>query len=405
MAIFGGTLAKLMLGGVGVFAEGLLWTTRLLDVVSSQHPAGRSAAANRHRRRIPKHARQPLATFAKVSSWSLLFLISPKSSLDELHTWHNLTILTQPIHLTHQTSATPTGTKLTSHRTQKPSPQLITITMATDYAKRKNDDLAALCKERGLSHTGKKADLVKRLEDYDASNTTSTSGGIAAAPEDEIDWDDEPATETAKSATTAPAADALAAGGIGEIPNPQQVPNQIPVTDPAATDDLSVDPPAATTAEAQGGDPEMKEPEPEKDFSTGLADRTIEEEIEKRKARARKFGLPEDSDEIKALERAKRFGNADVPGLLNKALPNERERRRGRDGAGAGDGGVQKRGRGGRPGMGGRRGSGRREKERTPIAAGRGGGAGAGGGSLPGWMSKEDREAVERRKAKFGAGS
>ena len=29
-----------------------------------------------------------------------------------------------------------------------------------DYAKKKNDELAALCKERGLAHTGKKADLV-----------------------------------------------------------------------------------------------------------------------------------------------------------------------------------------------------------------------------------------------------
>lgn len=134
----------------------------------------------------------------------------------------------------------------------------------------------------------------------------------------------------------------------------------------------------------------------EKDFSTGLADRTIDEEIEKRKARARKFGLPEDSDEIKALERAKRFGTTEVPGILNKALPNERERKRGR--AEGGDG-VMKRGRGGRPGMGARRGSGRTEKERTPVVAG------AGGGGHPGWMSKEDREAMERRKAKFGAAS
>lgn len=137
--------------------------------------------------------------------------------------------------------------------------------------------------------------------------------------------------------------------------------------------------------------------EPEKDFSTGLADRTIDEEIEKRKARARKFGLPEDSDEIKALERAKRFGTTEVPGVLNKALPNERERKRGRP---EGGDGVMKRGRGGRPGMGGRRGSGRREKERTPVVAG-----GGGGGGHPGWMSKEDREAMERRKAKFSGAS
>lgn len=259
-----------------------------------------------------------------------------------------------------------------------------------DYAKRKNDELAALCKERGLPHGGKKADLVKRLEDYDAS---STSAPAKPAMDDEIDWDDEPAADVdtkaaVAAATTEPAADALAAGGIGEIPNPQAVPNQIPVIDPAKTDELSVDPPAPAPEEE-----EELEKEEAKGFSTGLADRTIDEEIEKRKARARKFGLPEDNEEIKALERAKRFGTTDLPGLLNKALPGERERKRGREGDG--DGGVRKRSRGpqrGRPGMGGRRGSGRRE--RTP-------GSGGGGASHPGWMSKEDREAVERRKAKF----
>ena len=252
-----------------------------------------------------------------------------------------------------------------------------------DYAKKKNDELAALCKERGLAHTGKKADLVKRLEDYDASGGASTAAAKPAI-EDEIDWDDEPATETAKAATTEPAADALAAGGVGvEFPNPQDVPNQIPAEDPAETDDLTVDPPA----------PEPKEPE--KDFSQGLMDRTIDEEIEKRKARARKFGMPEDTDDIKALERAKRFGTTDLPGMLNKALSTE-GRKRGRNGDG-GEAGVRKRSRGPGRGRGGRDRGPRRE--RTPVSGS--GGGGGGGGGYPTWMTKEDREAADRRKAKF----
>ena len=261
------------------------------------------------------------------------------------------------------------------------------FTMA-DYAKKKNDELAALCKDRGLPHTGKKADLVKRLEDFD------TQGGDAVQPviEDEIDWDDEPAADTAKAATSIPAADAIAAGGVGvEVPNPQAVPNQIPAVDPAQTDDLSVDPPAPEPA---GAEEEAKEPE--KDYSQGLNERTIDEEIEKRKARARKFGLPEDSDEIKALERAKRFGTADLPGLLNKALPTG-DRKRGRYGDEK-DGGIRKRSRGPQRGGLGRRGGGG-GRERTPVSGSGGGGGGAGG--YPSWMTQQDREAADRRKTKF----
>lgn len=241
-----------------------------------------------------------------------------------------------------------------------------------DYGKKKNDELAALCKERGLAHTGKKADLVKRLEEYD-----TTSAGTPAKPpaaEDEIDWDDEPATETAKAATSEPAPNAIAAGGVGEVSNPQAVPNQEAAIDPAKTDDLAVAPPAAEPAATE----EKKE---EPNFSTGLAERTLDEEIEKRKARARKFGLPEDSDEIKMLERAKRFGNNELPGLglLNKALPEKTERKRGREGGDSGRPGPGKKQRGDKP-------------ERKDGVDG-----------FPSWMTQADRDAAARRKAKFTA--
>ncbi|KAI6877243.1 hypothetical protein KC318_g15878, partial [Hortaea werneckii] len=66
-----------------------------------------------------------------------------------------------------------------------------------DYAKKKDDELISLCKERGLQHTGKKSDFVKRLEEYDAAQKGEPLPAVpaskAAGLEDDIDWDDEPA--------------------------------------------------------------------------------------------------------------------------------------------------------------------------------------------------------------------
>ena len=265
-----------------------------------------------------------------------------------------------------------------------------------DYGKKKNEELIALCKERGLPHTGKKADFVKRLEEYDAQQGGASASAPAAKPalEDEIDWDDEPATEAAKGATSEQAADAIAAGGLGRAQNPADVPNQTVVEDPTTTDDLTVAA-APEDAVANGDAPvATEEKAPEVDFSTGLAERTIEEDIEKRKARARKFGLPEDSDEIKALERAKRFGVTDasaVPGMLNAALSQGREKKRGLEAPLSEDAGVRKRGRGGRRGG---RGGDRRERSRTPRQEGKKEGGGT-------WMSEADKARAEARKQRF----
>ena len=202
----------------------------------------------------------------------------------------------------------------------------------TEYTKMKNSELEALLKERNLPHTGKKADLIKRLQESDAP---------AAKTEDEIDWDDEPAAAAASKATTDAAAVAIAAGGQGQPPNPQAVPNQQADIDPSTTDDLTVIKPsgddasaaAPTTTEtaADASAPTEAQPEepakPAVDFTSGLAKTTLDQEIEKRKARAKKFGMNEDEDEaLKALERAKRFGNTEMPGKLNEALPERRER-------------------------------------------------------------------------------
>ncbi|KAK5157680.1 hypothetical protein LTR04_005327, partial [Oleoguttula sp. CCFEE 6159] len=138
---------------------------------------------------------------------------------------------------------------------------------------------------------------------------------------------------------------------------------------------------------------ETAEPVKEKtsvDFTSGLANTTLDEEIEKRRARAKKFGMEESADDaLKALERAKKFGGTgEVPKGLNEALPERKERKRGRGGDDGERGGNkrQSQGRsGGRP-------SGGRDRRPSPRK-GRSGG--------PGWMSEADRAKAEARKAKF----
>ncbi|KAF1353507.1 hypothetical protein BDV97DRAFT_291499 [Delphinella strobiligena] len=274
-----------------------------------------------------------------------------------------------------------------------------------DYAKMKNAELETLLKERGLAHTGKKADLVKRLQDHDAENNTAAPAKADAA-EDEIDWDDEPATTEASKPTTEPAATAVAASGLGQVPNPQAVPNQEAAIDPAETKDLSVVEPAPETApetvpetESQSATeaPPATEEKPAVDFSAGIAKTTLEQEIEKRKARAKKFGLDESTDEtLKTLERAKRFGGTDLPGRLNEALPEKREKKqrgekRARDAPN--DDAARKRT---RPGPGGRNQRGRRDGGKVQSQR-------TGGGNSQHKMSDADKAKAEARKAKFAS--
>nr|OQO05196.1 hypothetical protein B0A51_18306 [Rachicladosporium sp. CCFEE 5018] len=262
-----------------------------------------------------------------------------------------------------------------------------------DYAKKKNDELATLCKERGLPHTGKKADLVKRLEDHDAKDTTTakpaatstTSSTTLAAAEEEIDWDDEPAAaDTVVPTVSHPEATGTTEGGLGAAKNPQAVPNQAvgeDVTQPAAA------PASNAEAAAASAEPAVTEPEqPAVDFSAGLETRTLDDEIAKRKRRAEKFGLDISQDEtLKQLERAKRFGTNTLPGGLNSALPEKRERgeKRGREGGQEGGARKQSRGRNGEK----REGGG--EKKNGAVE------------SEPSGLSEKDREAAERRKARF----
>lgn len=292
-----------------------------------------------------------------------------------------------------------------------------------DYAKMKNADLEALLKSRGLATGGKKADMVDRLNKDDEKKKKEAK---AAEEEDEIDWDDdepvkpaepevasEPAAapsaastaaaEAAK-ATTQPAAAAIKAGGQGPVANPTAVPNQVSDIDPSKTHDLSVKAPAegdANDAKTETGDnkeekKEEKKEEPPVDFSRGLPPTDLEKEIEKRKARAKKFGLDIEKDEtLKKLERAQKFGETAPPKGLDEALP-ERPYKRGREGED--DNGRNKRRGGGRfrgRGRGEPRGGDRRPDERREPRSN------AGGASS--WMSEADRAKAEARKNRFAA--
>jgi SAP domain-containing ribonucleoprotein len=270
-----------------------------------------------------------------------------------------------------------------------------------DYSKMKNAELEALLKERGLPHTGKKADMVARLQENDKK--ASTAPAAAAANEDEIDWDDDAApTESAPAAT-----DSNVEGN-----NPAAVPNQVPAIDPSTTDDLTANPSSETATangEVHGETQAAEEPVAKKpDYSMGLEYTDVEAEIAKRKARAAKFGIKEGEEDpdaleaIKKLERAKKFNESDgAISKLDTALPERREKRR-RDG-GDDRGGDFKR-RGGRGGRNfGRRGGDRGPRrddggdrgDRKPREERSGGGGGN-------WMNESDRRAAEARKARFG---
>jgi SAP domain-containing ribonucleoprotein len=263
-----------------------------------------------------------------------------------------------------------------------------------EYAKMKNADLEALLKERSLPSGGKKADMVDRLTKDDEK---AGAAGAPAEPkpavnaEDEIDWDDEGDEAAAEPAKAEPAATEPA-----------------PATEPA-TDSAAAEPQSAAAEEssvqptAEGAEvaiEEKKEPAP--DYTRGLSATNIDEEIEKRKKRALKFGKnPEDDEGLKKLERMKKFGETGQVQGLDEALPERQRKREREDKEDGGDNKRRNGGRtGGRGGRGGRRDnrdergdrnvrdsrSPRRERAPRPAAVA---------------YSDKDKAAVEARKARF----
>lgn len=283
---------------------------------------------------------------------------------------------------------------------------------SVDYGKKTNSELQELLKARSLPHTGRKAELVSRLQEDDKAKEEAATAAPATT-EDVIDWDDEaeaaPGAEdvAAKPSTEAGAA-AVAAGGKGQVANPVAVPNQKLGEDPAKTHDLSVAtegaaPVVAAEAAAAAVTGEEKEAEkPAVNYSIGLAASDVDEEMRKLRARAERFGIVEDSQKLleekeKALQRAKRFGagvttdtSSSVPAAvkgLDQALPEDRPRKRGR-------GGDEQRGRGGK-----KQNFGRRDRRSRPnMRVSKGGNS---GGNTQAPLSDKDSLAAEARKKRF----
>ncbi|OOQ90110.1 putative SAP domain protein [Penicillium brasilianum] len=296
--------------------------------------------------------------------------------------------------------------------------------MATDYSKKTNAELVEILKSRSLPHTGKKADLVARIQQDDETKSAEAAPAPAAAPaatettkpdaaaDDVIDWDDDVPAETAQPSTEA-SATAIAAGGKGPVANPVAVPNQELAIDPATTNDLNVESTGgADTAAAPEAEtaPEV-EKKPAVDYTRGLAATDLEAELAKRKKRAEKFGIVEDDETAlkeaqKQLDRAKRFGTgaAAEPGSgvsvkgLDEALPNERARKRGRNEQGGRGGKRRDVGRNRN-----RRGDGNQNRNAGGQNENGGKSAESGQNTQQRSWGDKDRLAMEARKKRFAA--
>ncbi|KAJ5759188.1 hypothetical protein N7520_006344 [Penicillium odoratum] len=278
--------------------------------------------------------------------------------------------------------------------------------MATDYSKKTNAELVEVLKARSLPHTGKKADLVARIQEDDEKQAGAPAAPASKtdAADDVIDWDDDVPTESTitEKPTTEASAHAIAAGGKGAVANPVAVPNQKLDIDPATTDELKVES-AGEVVPAATEPVEETEKKPAVDYTRGLPATELEEELRKRKARAEKFGIIEDKataleEAEKSLQRVKRFGtgaeadstaSAGVKGL-DQALPDEKSRKRARNDQG---GQSSQGGRGGK-----RRDHGRNRNRRGDDQNRRGGNNGA---SASSGQKNKDTLAMEARKKRF----
>lgn len=238
--------------------------------------------------------------------------------------------------------------------------------MAIDYSKKKNVELEELLKGRSLPHTGKKADLVARLQDDDvkkssvtsptsakpatsvkptitaatsiaaATDTKPSTTAPATAPEDEIDWDEDdnitttlPAV-TAKTTTPALTSSAKASTSASTSPVKASAPASTSATKASASASKSaaaaggvgpVSTPAAVSNQAIAIDPskthDLSVKLPEADSSLPAASEKPNEEAAS-PSKEYSLNLPPTSLEVELAKRAKRAalwktGPADVP--------------------------------------------------------------------------------------------
>ncbi|KAI0403224.1 hypothetical protein F4802DRAFT_572767 [Xylaria palmicola] len=280
-----------------------------------------------------------------------------------------------------------------------------------DYASLKVPELKKLLQEKLLPVTGNKADLIVRLQEHDkaqeaAKPAAEPAGAPVSAEEDPIDYSDDDVPASKPEPAAKPAL-------VEEKPaEPAAAPAEPAAEAPAPS---SEDQPAeAATGDANPVESEA-EAVPKTDFSAHLPASSADEEARKRAERAKRFGITENVDEEakKKAERAQRFGadQTSVPSGLDTALPEKRERKRGREGApnpnGNADGerGAKRqqsgpgRRRGGRDnrGRGGRHGGGDRAPPRKE-------GGGGGGGKPRGVLDDpSERAKADARAKRFGA--
>ena len=258
--------------------------------------------------------------------------------------------------------------------------------MSTDYTSQKVTELQDLLKARGLPHTGKKADLIARLEASDSEKADEVSTA-ASTKADAVEKP--PQVDISDPKTSKPAS------------------NQAQSKDAANKDDEATA--TATTEEPSNA--------PEEDNAPALPTVSLEQEIEKRRKRAERFGIgksatsstaaeaglvvsstdSKDAAAQKLLDRQNRFGgagaDANVAGLdaLNQALP-ERQKKRGRQGGVESD-------------RGGKRRDSRRRADREngdkEAAVGDKGKLTASAKGTRDDMKETDRLAAEKRKARF----
>lgn len=331
----------------------------------------------------------------------------------------------------------------------------------THYATLRVTDLKDLLSKRKLPTNGNKAELVARLEAADRETAplapASAADAVAHLPsaeEYEVNWDEDDTAATGpKSAKLAPSKPESAdvkkalstpARAAGTKGSGAKVVDKTASTEPegkkpftfkrladqftdltsAKTTEIKKTPsmpdipkttaatPSENPASLQKTEAEVKPATQEQSFSAGLAPTPLQVELEKRKARAARFGAeqvdPTAAESLKKLERAARFGSTNTHGDagdaivgvkgLDQALPERKVKRGGDHVNGGVRGGVQKRAR-----------YGDRGQRRQGGTGGIGGGDRRNSAPRKGTASVSilddpaEREKAEKRRGRFGA--
>jgi len=172
-----------------------------------------------------------------------------------------------------------------------------------DYNKFKVTELKEMLSSHGLPTSGNKSDLVARLNEADSKQGAKDAkamdlGDDLLPPEDEIDWDADDTQKRFARITAETLIDSSSKLSEPKAPVPT-APAVTPAAKPAPA------PAAATTKRTEPAKPSEKTEKPAP--STDDAADAAAIELEKRKKRAERFGVPL-NDSVKALERAQRFG-------------------------------------------------------------------------------------------------